>query len=687
MSGLGRVARLWQRLMQPLNRSVRSRFVALALFPLVVGFPVLLLLLAGWGGAAFQELLVFKVRSDLAVATTYFERVQGDVGRNIEALANSGALADAQRRPGTRLDALLQARAQSLALDYLLLVDEQRQVLASSLNGARPHVYPAGGVPAAGLAGQSRVALDAFSPAQLAALSPALQQRARIDLRPTRGARPSLQQQSQDGLVLHAAAAVPGRRLALVGGLLLNRNVDFVDRIQHLVYPPGSLPQRSRGSTTLFLDDVRIATTVALPHGGRAIGTRVSGVVAERVLAHGQLWLDRALVVGDWYVSGYQPLQDSRGERVGMLYVGFLEQPFVLAKWMALAVLFVLFAITMAVAAWVSWRFAQSVIHPVGQLRATMRQVEAGQLDARVGTLPQDDELALLASHFDHLLDRIQSQNQALTRWAAELDDKVAERTRELAAANQTLLTAQQQLFKSEKLAAIGQLAAGIAHEVNNPVAVMQGNLELMRELLGEAAAPVAEEFRLLNEQVQRIRLIVAKLLQYARPSEYAGYLQQVRPEEVFQDSLVLVSHQLGRSHVAVRKDWQAAGALLVNRYELQQVLINLLLNALQAMPDGGMLALATQDCPGRDGQAGVLLSVSDSGPGIAPGDMAQLFTPFFTRKADGSGLGLWVCLGLVERYGGDIHAANLAAGGAVFRVWLPCEPALASPGEVVGDL
>ena len=687
MSGLGRVARLWQRLMQPLNRSVRNRFVALALFPLVVGFPVLLLLLAGWGGAAFQELLVFKVRSDLAVATTYFERVQGDVGRNIEALANSEALADAWRRPGAGLDALLQSRAQSLALDYLLLVDERQQVVASSLRGTPHPVYPDGSVLAAGLAGQNRVALDTFSPAQLAALSPALAQRARIELRSTRGARPSLQQQSLSGLVLHAAAAVPGRRLALVGGLLLNRNVDFVDRIQHLVYPPGSLPQRSRGSTTLFLDDVRIATTVALPQGGRAIGTRVSGAVADRVLEHGQLWLDRALVVGDWYVSGYQPLQDSRGERVGMLYVGFLEQPFVLAKWMALAVLFVLFAITMAVAAWVSWRFAQSVIHPVGRLRATMRQVEAGQLDARVGSLPQDDELAMLASHFDHLLDRIQSQNQALTRWAAELDDKVAERTRELAAANQTLLTAQQQLFKSEKLAAIGQLAAGIAHEVNNPVAVMQGNLELMRELLGEAGVPVAEEFRLLNEQVQRIRLIVAKLLQYARPSEYSGYLQQVRPEEVFQDSLVLVSHQLGRSHVAVSKDWQAAGALLVNRYELQQVLINLLLNALQAMPEGGMLSLATRDCPGVDGQAGVLLTVSDSGPGIAPGDMAQLFTPFFTRKAEGSGLGLWVCHGLVERYGGDINAANLPAGGAAFRVWLPCEPALASPQEVARDL
>ncbi len=677
MSGLGRVRQGWQRLMQPLNRSVRNRFVALALLPLVGGFPVLLLLLAGWGGAAFQELLVFKVRSDLAVANTYFERVQGELGRSIEALATSEMLADAQRRPEQSLDGLLQARAAALGLDYLVLLDEERRVLAASLPAARSQPYPAGLVAAVAVNGGSRVALDVFTAEQLDALSPAFRQQAAIALRPTRGARPSWQQQSQSGLLLHAATALPGRRLALVGGQLLNRNVGFVDRIQHLVYPPGSLPANSRGATTLFLDDVRIATTVKLPQGERAIGTRVSGAVADQVLEHGQMWLDRALVVGDWYVSGYQPLLDSRGERVGMLYVGFLEQPFVLAKWLALAVLFVLFAITMAVAAWISWRFAQSVIQPVERLRATMRSVEAGQLDARVGALPQQDELALLASHFDHLLDRIQSQNQALTRWASELDDKVAARTRELAAANQTLLTAQQQLFKSEKLAAIGQLAAGIAHEVNNPVAVIQGNLELMQELLGPAAAPVAEEFRLLNEQVQRIRLIVAKLLQYARPNEYSGYLQQVRADEVFQDSLVLVGHQLGSSRVMVRTEWQAQRTLLVNRYELQQVLINLLLNALQAMPEGGELALATHDCDGGDDQPGVLMTVSDRGSGIADADMARLFTPFFTRKAEGTGLGLWVCQGLIERYGGQINAANLPQGGAIFRVWLPCEPVL----------
>lgn len=680
MPCLGRVARGWHRLVSPLERSIRNRFVALALLPLVVGFPVLLLLLVGWGGATFHELLVFKVRSDLAVAETYFGRVKGEIGRSVDAVASSEALASAQRQSEQKaLEVLLQQRAQSIGLDYLLLVDEDGRVLASSLLQGSPGRYPHQGLIHRALQGQGQAVLDTFTPQELQQLSPGLHDQAGITLRPTANSRPTSATLSQQGLVLHAAYAIPARSLVLVGGMLLNRNIGFVDRIQHLVYPPGSLPGGSHGATTLFLDDVRIATTLSLPQGGRAIGTRVSAEVADQVLGRGEDWLDRAQVLSDWYVSGYQPLLDSGGQRVGMLYVGFPEQPFQWVKWLALAVLFVLFAVAMAAAAWVSWQVARSVMQPLERLRHTMQQVAAGDLTARVGKLPYQDELAMLAWHFDDLLSRIQSQNEALTTLASELDDKVVARTRELAAANHTLISAQQQLFKSEKLAAIGQLAAGIAHEVNNPVAVIQGNLDLMQELLGEAGAPVEPEFRLLREQVQRIRLIVAKLLQYAKPSEYAGYLQQVRPQEVFQDSLLLVQHQLNRANVAVASEMQARGSLLVNRYELQQVLINLIVNAMQAMPDGGMLQLASADQE-QHGVAGVMLSVSDSGSGIDDDDLLRLFDPFFTRKHDGTGLGLWVCHGLVERYGGHMTAANLASGGACFSVWLPCEPALAEP-------
>lgn len=663
--------------------SLRRRFVTLALLPLVVGFPVLVLMLLGWGGAAFERLLVFKVRSDLAVASGYFERVRDDVARNVEAFAASEAVAKALRvtqghhsaaTHGHGWQLLLQERAKTLGLDFLLLVDANRRIVASSLPDTDLRQrYPGWPVVNQALAGRGRVELDVFSSERLAALSHKLKERASQPVVVTMQAKADGPPYEGRGLMIHAAAPLHGQRLVLVGGMLLNRNLAFIDRINDMVYPEGSLPAQSRGTTTLFLDDVRIATNVPFSAGERALGTRVSTSVAEQVLGRGETWLNRAFVVNDWYVSGYQPLEDSYGARVGMLYVGFLEHPFVMAKWFALAVLVLLFALTMAGAAWVSWRFTRAVVRPVERMRSTMDAVAEGTLEARVGALAGPDELGELAVHFDGLLDRLQAQNQALSNWAYELDLKVDERTRELATANATLLRAQEQLAKSEKLAAIGQLAAGIAHEVNNPMAVIQGNLELMREFLGEAAQPVETEMRLIQEQVQRIRLIVAKLLQYARPSEYSGYVDEVDPAQVFQDSLLLVGHQVYKHHVAVTQEWQATQFLLISRYELQQVLINLILNALQAMPDGGVLSLTTRDAPNAQQQPGVLLSVGDTGAGVAADDLQRLFDPFFTRKSSGNGLGLWVCQGIVERFGGDIQVRNRDEGGAEFAVWLPC--------------
>ena len=161
-----------------------------------------------------------------------------------------------------------------------------------------------------------------------------------------------------------------------------------------------------------------------------------------------------------------------------------------------------------------------------------------------IGTVPSQDELAIVAAHFDRMLDRLQAQASALKRWGQSLDAKVAERTAALEQAVADLKTAQSQLVKNEKLAAIGQLTAGVAHEINNPIAVIQGNLDVLREVLGAAADPVAPETRLIQEQVHRIRLIVAKLLQFARPQDYVGYLEPVAPQQLIQDSLVLVRHQ-----------------------------------------------------------------------------------------------------------------------------------------------
>ena len=446
-------------------------------------------------------------------------------------------------------------------------------------------------------------------------------------------------------------------------GVLLNRNLGFIDHINEIVYPAGSLPFGSQGTATLFLDDVRISTNVRLFGGGkdardergdrgergdRAIGTRVSKIVRDAVLGEGRTWLDRAFVVNDWYVSGYLPLADSAGQRIGMLYVGYLERPFTVLKVAMLAAIGAVFFVTMILAAIVSLRWARSIFRPLEQMEATMRSVQAGALEARVGQVASGDEIGRLAGHLDHLLDAVGDKTRELQRWNAELDAKVAERTHEL---QQT----QRQLVRSEKLATVGQLTASIAHEVNNPIAVIQGNLDLVRDLLdAEAHAKVAPELKLVDAQIERMRLIVTQLLQFARPTEFAGYVDSVDVSRLLDESLVLVQHLLAKTRIEVRRDLRATRTVAINRQELQQVFVNLLVNAIHAMPEGGCLELATSE---HDSE--LWCEVADTGPGLPPELLAQLFQPFTTRKKDGTGLGLWISRGIVERYGGDIRAGN----------------------------
>jgi C4-dicarboxylate-specific signal transduction histidine kinase len=472
----------------------------------------------------------------------------------------------------------------------------------------------------------------------------------------------------------------------------------LIDHINAIVYPEGALPFGSHGTATLFLDDVRISTNVRLfgadgAQGSqravpRALGTRVSMAVREAVLGRGSTWLDRAFVVSDWYVSAYAPLADGDGRRVGMLYVGYLERPFTWLKYGVLAGIGgVFFAVMVAAALW-SARRARQIFRPLEQMAQTMADVEAGRLAARVGPVASGDEIGALAGHLDHLLDAIAEQTAALQRWNAELDTKVAQRTAALAQRTHELQAAQNQLLRAEKMAAVGQLTASIAHEVNNPIAVIQGNLDLVRELLGEGARPVADELKLVDAQIERMRLIVTQLLQFARPNEYAGYVEAVDAQRTLEDCLVLTNHLLARGGITVQRRYAATRPAGINRQELQQVLVNLIVNALQAMPDGGVLTLTTADWTDGHGRPGVAIGVADTGPGLADELLAELFQPFVTRKKDGTGLGLWISRSLVERYGGDIVAANRPAGeggGAELRVLLLSDPeAAAAPTDVV---
>ncbi len=645
--------------------SLRKKLLAMVLLPLVVVLPLLGTILLWWGGEAFDRLLLTKVRADLAVAQGYFERVLGEVGTGLTGIAESHALQLALDAPGADRVALLQRFKQRAGLDFVNLRAPDGTLLVTDSGPAAASDRRSPAFVAAAEA-VDRTGVEILAPEQLALLGPELRSRVPVALVPTLNAAPTARTQEERAMVLLATRAVrspAGRVLGHVqGGVLLNRNLPFIDHINDIVYPEGSLPFGSRGTATLFLDDVRISTNVRLfgsEKEERAIGTRVSQQVRDAVLGEGTTWLGRAFVVSDWYVSAYQPLADSHGQRIGMLYVGISERPFTWLKYGTLAGIGAVFFAVMIGAAVVSLRGARTIFAPVERMDRTMQQVEGGALDARVGTVASDDEIGRLAAHLDRLLATLQG-------WHFELDAKVAERTRQLA-------DTQAQLVKSEKLATVGQLTASIAHEVNNPIAVIQGNLDLVRELLdAEARARIAPELRLVDEQIERMRLIVTQLLQFARPTEFAGYVESVEPARAFEDCLVLVGHLLAKTRIELVRDFRATRTVSINRQELQQVLVNLLVNAIHAMADGGTLRIGTRDA----GTDAVELSVADSGPGLPPELLAQLFQAFVTRKKDGTGLGLWISRGIVERYGGDIVAANRAEGGACFTVRLQAEPA-----------
>ena len=670
MSGVGRVTQP----ASPGRRSIRVRLLLLALLPLAVVLPVLLAVLAIGGGDYLDRLLITKVRSDLAVAHGYFERVAEGVGRSVEGLAGSERLARVLAQPGTErigaIATLLDSARKGQKLDFLYFLDVDRNSLAAE----------AWAVLISAKNGQARTEADVFTAAQLQLLDPQLAEQARTSIVPTANAAPDQRVIEDRGLVIHSAAPVhdsSGKLIGiLAGGVLLNKNLAFIDRLNEIVYPEEGLMLGSQGTATLFLGDVRIATNVRLFEGGRAIGTRVSAAVHQAVLDQGHTWLDRAFVVTDWYVSAYEPLIDSQGQRIGMLYVGFLEAPFANAKHRALALVIGLFALAMLLAGIFAILWARRVFRPIERMHATMTAIEQDDVSARIGPVSSRDELGDLAAHFDRLLDRLQAQAASLKRWGDSLDAQVANRTAALEQAVSDLKAAQSQLVMNEKLAAIGQLTAGVAHEINNPVAVIQGNLDVLRDILGVATEPVQPEIRLIQEQVHRIRLIVAKLLQFARPQDYVGYLEPVAPAQLIQDSLLLVGHLLKRGTIAIEQHLDSVRTVLCNRNELQQVLINLMVNAIQAMPDGGRLTLAAEDWDEADMPVGLRLVVSDTGPGLSASERERLFKPFYTaKKPDGTGLGLWVSLSLVERYGGKITVDNETKQGSRFIVWLRFEP------------
>jgi PAS domain S-box-containing protein len=231
------------------------------------------------------------------------------------------------------------------------------------------------------------------------------------------------------------------------------------------------------------------------------------------------------------------------------------------------------------------------------------------------------------------------------------------------------------QLVQSEKMAAIGQLAAGVAHEIRNPLGAIRNALYDLKEILVDGPEEAQEDLRIAEEELERARAIIDSLLEFSRVSRVET--EPVHLNQVLEKTLLLTGKALRNSDIVVETEFGDIPPCRANENELRQVVLNLITNAVQAMPDGGTLRLRTGFLPASNGQGPrVVLEVSDSGVGIPPEHLKDIFNPFFTTKepGQGTGLGLSVVDSIVRRNRGRIHVESEPGKGATFRLEFPCD-------------
>ncbi len=417
--------------------------------------------------------------------------------------------------------------------------------------------------------------------------------------------------------------------------------------------------------------DALVASSYAGEPIGMVLPTGVSelpsapsaGAIASAIQADpARSVLSEVDLAGTPYVFSSAPLR-LRGEAIGVLSVGLSAADLRRQEFELQLVLAGVFGLgTLAVLA-VGFVMARSIVGRVARLRDMAGAVAEGDLNQRLA-LPENDEIAELAQAFSEMTERLAER----TSEADRLHTETAERARQLEDTNQRLRQAQQQLVQSEKLASIGQLTAGIVHDVKNPLAVIKGIAELIQIEDPALSAFSREQVGLIRDNASHANAIVSDLLTFARQSTPKWQRQDLR--DTVQAALRLTEYLLRQAGVQPEADLPAEPVMTVyDNRQIEQVLINLIQNAVQAMPSGGVLRIGLTVADER-----ALLTVADTGVGISPESIGRVFDPFYTTKSegDGTGLGLSVTYGIISQHGGEIWASSERDRGTTFSIRLP---------------
>ncbi len=473
-----------------------------------------------------------------------------------------------------------------------------------------------------------------------------LADRAFITLVPTPMARKTDSTNEDRGLVLKAASPMirDGKLIGIIyGARLINRNYDMVDQIKSLVFKDQKYDGFEYGTATIFLEDLRVSTNVLREDGVRAIGTRISEEVYKKVFERGELWLDKAFVVNNWYISAYSPIYDLHRKVIGILYVGIIENKFNDIKKETTILFLVIIIVTLLIAIGLSIYLIQNFLHPVNILVNASKEIAEGNYTIQI-PVDSKDELGYLCKTFNSMVAAI-----------VERDNLLKEDT-------------QKQIVQSEKLASLGKLAAGIAHEINNPLTGVLTYSSILLEELKDTEHK--DDLEVIVNETLRCRKIVREILNFARETRIEK--ERANVNRVINEMLSILEKHVNFQNIAIVKDFDdAVPDMEIDINQIKQVINNLSLNASDAMSEGGTLTIRTS----FDSTANaVIVEFIDTGLGISEENIGKIFDPFFTTKqtGKGTGLGLAVTYGIIKRHNGTITVKSSTGEGTTFTIVLP---------------
>jgi two-component system NtrC family sensor kinase len=640
---------------------------------------VLVIALFGILGAVLSAVLINRTTLDEAQRRVSLDlRSAWDVLHNemdrlqlfVTVLSTGKRVDDAYAMPDSPSNrvALEQVRKQC-GLDFLALTDSKGRVLMRSLEPYNtgdllsndPFVSGA-------LKGETRKGLALLSQQRLRDEGGNLEERAFMVFEPTPKSKVRAKTSESAGMALVAAAPVldEGGKVigALYAGLLLNRNHGLVDKIRSIVFENKTYQGQPLGTVTIFQWDCRIATNVILANGNRAIGTRVSEEVYDKVLENGLNWYDRAFVVKDWYLSAYDPIHDINGEVVGILYVGVLAKQYDDLKWD----LWKLYgAISGGVGIFVlaiGLIFARRLTGSISRLAVAAGKIGGGNLDLNVKEPKADDEVKDLTQAFNLMAVSLKERDEKLraTHSALEQSNKSLEEM------NRNYL----------------DMLGFVSHELKNTLGVIYTSARALDAgivgTLSEAQAALARNIaksidgavRMTRNYLDLARIEKGELRVIPKVMEMVG--------EIIDPLLEELKPVIDQQGVTIEKRLPGAIVLKGDTALLKIAYRNLLDNALKYGNKGGKISLG---CEEKDGS--FHFEVWNEGKGLTSGQLSRLFEKFvrFESNAEATrstGLGLFITREIITKHHGEIRAESEPGHWMRFRFTLP----LASPSHGV---